>query len=257
MRKRPKPQKKPNGRPVLEPFVLAPLRKYRPRAVIGDSNQDRFNDFVLALALAFNDLKDLYLFRKSLSVTEPDPAEISPHAGQWNGMTIHLDRLMIAHLHETLMLIREFESEARSDRTTRLFESAPPDVRRDWEILVNTATDKGSPADTSFAKVLKQLRHNAAFHYYQPKPLVSGFRRHFFETPPAANNNSAFASIGRNLEETRFYFADAAVQGALAVIVGKIGSDKFRRRLNRALVAVNNAVEHIVEEHIKGAQENN
>jgi hypothetical protein len=62
-----------------------------------------------------------------------------------------------------------------------------------------------------FRAWLVKVRNNAVSHYYNPKALMQGYRRHFFEEPPAPYNEFAFASLGASLEETRFYFADAAV----------------------------------------------
>lgn len=82
-----------------------------------------------------------------------------------------------------------------------------------------------------------------AFHYYQAKVLLTGYEAFFRDAKPTPYNEFAFASIGRSLEATRFYFADAAASFTYANEDG--GDERFKladeaRKLstvNRYLIA--------------------
>ena len=76
-------------------------------------------------------------------------------------------------------------------------EKAFPSVRTKWDGLVKLS--KGEHAE------LEGLS----------KFLIKGCRRVFFEDETAKHNESALASLGDNLETTRFYMADAAAGATL------------------------------------------
>ena len=60
-----------------------------------------------------------------------------------------------------------------------------------------------------------KIRNSIAYHYYQPKKLVQGYKKHFLESPRSEHNALAYSSFGKNMEESRFYFADAAAERAV------------------------------------------
>lgn len=152
-------------------------------------------------------------------------------------------------------MIEEFREEALGPDVDKLLRRAPERTRTDWSDLVSIACRRGDATDGKFAKVLIQIRNNVAFHYAQPKPLAAGFRAHFFESPPNPTNEHAYCSFGRNMERTRFYFADAAVQGALKDIQESMGpNNAFIKNLARARDAMNRALAHLIEEYTRPAR---
>lgn len=57
------------------------------------------------------------------------------------------------------------------------------------------------------------------------------------------------------MEQTRFYFADAAIQGALTKLTEKnMASAKFVKRLGTAIDSVNHALQHIVTIYLEQAK---
>jgi|SRR5450759_432398 len=248
--------RKPLSKKAEPKTDLAPLTKYDPERVVAKQGRDEFTEFTMALAVAYNDLKGLFLWRELLlPLKPPDPTVVSAKSGEWHGVEIQIHRLLVAQLHELLKLIKEFESVASGEAMHRLLKKAPPSTRHHWDDLVKIATEKGTPRDTAFAEVLVQTRNSVSYHYYQPKMLIAGFRHYFFELAPGAHNESAFASIGENMEQTRFYFADAAILGALTKLTEKnMTSAKFVKRLRAAIDSVNHALEHIVTIYLEQAK---
>jgi hypothetical protein len=248
--------RKPPSRKGEPTTDLAPLTQFDPGKVVAKQGRDEFTEFILALAVAFNDLKGLLLWRQLLQPLRPsDPTKVSAKSGEWHGAEIQIHRLLVAQLHELLKLIKEFESVAGGETMHRLLKKAPPSTRHHWDDLVKIATEKGTPRDTAFAEVLVQTRNSVSYHYYQPKMLIAGFRHYFFELTQGAHNESAFASIGENMEQTRFYFADAAVQGALTKLTEKnMTSAKFVKRLGAVISSVNHALQHIVTIYLEQAK---
>ena len=236
-------------------FELAPLAKFDPAKIVSEQGNDRVASFILSLALAFNDLKGLLLFREALLPAKPaDQSAIAPDSGEWAGISLQVHRLLVAHLHELLLLIKEFEDEATGASIKAIMKRAARTVRDDWDELVKIAVGKGARSDTDFTRVLMLTRNNAVYHYNQPKPLVAGYRRHFFNNPPNPTNEHAYASVGQNMERTRFYFADAAVQGALENLLGAVDNEKFSNQAVRTIKAVNHALHFIVSGYIKRAK---
>lgn len=249
----------PKKRPTRDhdaPNALAPLTRYNPAKIVAKEGKNPLGEFVLALALAFNDLKGLIDWRQRIFPLKPsDEGELSPRAGEWAGIETQIHRLLVAQMHELLKLIKEFESVASGEAMRKILKKASSSTRHDWADLVKVATGKGATRDTDFAQVLVETRNNTSYHYHQPKGLVAGFRRCFFYSPRTPRNEVAFASVGLNMEQSRFYFADAAVEAAVEILADKtMGSAKFGKRLTAAIESVNQALAHIVSAYIKQAR---
>ncbi len=61
-----------------------------------------------------------------------------------------------------------------------------------------------SGADKAFKMAVMKIRNSIAYHYYQPKKLVQGYKKHFLESPRSEDNALAYSSFGKNMEESRF-----------------------------------------------------
>jgi hypothetical protein len=203
----------PSGQPSR--FELPEPSKFDPEKIIRPKGDDPFAMFMLALAVVFNDHKGLFLLSDGIDSLKPPDGEISAHAGEWHGLNMQIYRLRIGMFRELFTLIETFLTEANGPQMQRILKRIPPGARVHWEDLVRVALDKGGVSDKKFKTILVKIRANLSFHYYQPKQLVAGYRRHFFESEVQPGNAHAYASLGKNMERTRFYFADAAIQGSL------------------------------------------
>jgi hypothetical protein len=238
----------------MEPFNLSPLQRYRASDLVRPQGSDRLQSFLLALSVVFNDLKGILLFQKAYAHLKPAANEVSPQAGEWRGLEIQLQRYTLALVHELLTLIQTFEAEASGPEVNEWMRDAHPEIRSRWQRLLRVATGRNTRGDPAFTKVLVQIRNNISSHYYQPKVLVAGFRRHFFEAPKTAMNDVAFASVGRNMEQTRFYFADAALQAAMGKLSGSLGEKGFARRARRTATDINETLAHLLTKYIEPAK---
>lgn len=248
MSKRRRQNVMPKPRGAITPAEgLAPLSRYDPEKIVAKQGKQRLAEFLLALSVAFNDLKGILIWRDSHQLKKPADADaVTPSAGEWNGMEIQFHRLLVAHLHELLNLIEAYETEATGADVRNVLAKAPASTRHHWDDLVRTATGKGTAQDAKFAEILVLTRNNAAYHYNQAKPLVAGFRKHFFQSARTPHHEAAFASVGLNMEQTRFYFADAAMQATLENLAGQMGTSTFNKRLVTTIKAVNQALNTII-----------
>jgi hypothetical protein len=220
-------------------FHLAPLTAFPPQAL----TKARADTFIIALALCFNDLKGLLWYHDRLDAGR-DPSEVgaTPYNGQRSAMMLQAQRLLSGILFELLGLIKKAGIDDRlldDPEFVAALASIPSYARRDWKELVGVARtwDTKDP----YWKYLLRVRNDGAFHYSaNPRILAEGYHRHFFESPPNERNISAFMSLGDSMEETRFYFADAAAEG-FEVGLRKTTGGSFEqtiahvKRANRAL----------------------
>ena len=234
---------------------LASLTKLEPEKLVAKDGKDSLAEFVLALSLVFNDLKGIVYWREYIMLEPPpDKKAISPELGEWIGFDMQTHRLMVAQLHELLRLIEEFKEIVEGDEMRRIVKKAPPSTRRRWDEIVRIATGKGGLGDDIFANILVKVRNNASYHYYQPKALVAGFREFFYKSPKDEGNEWAYASIGNNMGQTRFYFADAAMQATLYTLTETPMGKKFAKRFGDVIDDVNQALAYIVGQYIKRAK---
>lgn len=196
----------------LPDFDLAPLRKFDPKAF--KSKYAGVDAFVLSLALAYNDLKDLEWVVWQLKKGEPEENEISAYNGQFYGFRIHMTRLTIAFLHEVVIAIETAGKEGvlAEPEFGMVLDLLTPKARKTWDAVVGIASGgSASKDDAEFLNFLAKVRHSAVYHYYQPKGLHKGYLRFFDEANITPHNEALYVSFGETMERTRFYFADAAI----------------------------------------------
>jgi hypothetical protein len=202
---------------------------------------------LLALALVFNDLKGLALMRDAIAGMPPKPFEISEHAGEWGGLELQMYRYQVSVLHELFKALSSFTSVLESEEFRALVASMPANAKGQWDELVAIASGTARAEETELGGLLARIRNSIGFHYYNPKTLADGFQYVFAGEGQHDGTRQAWASFGKNMEETRFYYADAAVQGALVQIQGKLGNDTFRRQMKRVHDATNESLRFLLE----------
>jgi hypothetical protein len=234
--------------------ALAPLTRLEPDKLVSKEGKDSLAEFMLALSLVFNDLKGIVSWRDYNRLQPPDDNVISAESGEWIGFEMQIHRLMIAQVHELLRLIEEFKDIVDGEEMQRIVKKAPASVRRRWDVIVRIATDRRSSRDDAFATILVRVRNNATYHYYQPKALLAGFREFFYKSPGNAGNEWAYASIGNNMGQTRFYFADAAMQATLYALTEKPMGKKFAKLFGDVIEDINQALAYIIGQYVKRAK---
>lgn len=226
-----------NGAPWFDPGPIVELdpAKIHPNGV--GTDEDRF---FLALSLAFNDLKSINWVLDLIKDEAGDRSTATAEDGEANGVTLTLIRYAAGTLSEALTLLEENRAFITGPAFERYSRRLKGEMGDNWRALFAHASGQ-SPE----SKMLKRIRANGAFHYYQPKVLAAGFRWHFFEREQDEFNRRALASAGRSTFSTRFFFADGAAGGLVKVDADACGIDDgykaigdFARLAHKGLAAV-------------------
>jgi hypothetical protein len=228
--------------PRCSNFDLAPLESFPPE--VFSRQHDEVDAFILALALAFNDLKGIMWMFQQLTDAPPESRDKpNPYLGQWVGMRLQCSRFAISILNEVLRAISFAANDGvlGSPRFLAVLERLTPSARDAWEELAKLA--QTAKSDDPVCALVVRVRNDLGYHYYQPKNLLRGYQAHFFGAEKTPLNQSAFASLGDTMEGTRFYFADASAQASQALLDPE---EKLLEQVNRYLRETNAVLRAVV-----------
>jgi len=189
---------------------LASLESFDPVAFeAGEKVSQDVCNFVLTLAVIYNDLKDLIHADVTLQTQAPElPFKISRHWGAYNGLRFHVWRLMVGLFHEVVDLIQRSDKVLEDSFFKSVLSQLPRKERDIWHDFISVACDKQTAtAEGHFALL---VRNKLVFHY-DPKVIQRAYRTFFSSGSHGAER--AFVSRGMDMKETRFYFADAVTRG--------------------------------------------
>lgn len=222
---------------------LGPLETFDPSAFLADEDTPQdLCDFVLALALAYNDLRDIFLARILLAEVAPtDSKTPTPHAALSNGLGIALLRAQAGTLHELLKLVAEKQSQLSHPIFVKTLGKLHKVGRSAWNAVVTAANNK--PAHDPMTKALLFCRNKVAFHY-DPKEIRRGYLLRFGSQ--STNDPRPLLSRGFAMRNRRFYFADAAAEAYLVEKGNDPAVDLFFRGGGKLLDNVNAALYLIV-----------
>jgi hypothetical protein len=232
-----------SGTPPIRGFreeceLLAPLESFDPAAFRGDDRvpQDVCN-FVLTLALAYNDCKDAIYAHIVLAESKPaEPPRRTKLWGALGGAQFHAFRAVASVIHEVCERIRTDDGVLRDEFFRSVVRNLPAPSREAWEALVDVAL-QATPKD-GLGKQLHRLRNKLTFHY-DPEALFIGYAEHFLGE--RKRDDRAFVSRGENMRATRFFFADAAATGYARSVAG---ADEAAEELKGDLQDAVNRVNH-------------
>lgn len=232
--------------------LLAPLSSVSPEAFIPKNKQDpkeqEVCNFVLALALVYNDFKDIHWARASLTKfgEKLDLTKLSAQCGQYSGLGLHLLRLLYGSMNELMVLIRSHPAALGHPLFSEIIHSLNADERKVWaEILAMSKGEKGEPG--SLQDIMHKIRNKSAFHYWDIKPLGCGYAQFFSAGGPGTEG--ALFSRGNTILASRFYFADAAVSGYFNILV-KTAQKDFKEHLNKFINQSDSVLFKIVDRFI-------
>jgi len=202
---------------------LAKLQYFTPKVFISDNKEEQeVCNFILMLALIYNDFKDLlwaYFYMEKCK--PPTISQPTSYIGQYGGINLHLTKLFHSLIFEFSKLIQENCVVFSHPLFIKTIQQIQKENKNNWNRLVSFAKgEEINKNDKELYKISCLIRNNIGFHYYQPKFLYSGYI-HFFSKKDNPTNQNAFISNGVSLESSRFYFADAAVQGCFERIISK------------------------------------
>ncbi len=198
----------------LAHFELAPALAVEPSAIVRDGS-DAVGALILSLAMVFNDLKGLVIASSFLREAR-ERARSEEEKGQVSGMVLQNARWAMGLTRELLALLEQRLEVIDSEEFQAVVASMPEASRSVWATLVSVARgDAGG--DRELRAALAGAREGVAFSYgASGEQLARGFETAFptaSSRPDLAVGRPAF-SDGKDLEGSRFYFADAAVKAA-------------------------------------------
>lgn len=237
----------PSRGPSFPRFSLAPMRGIDPVAIDTGSPVGRL---ILVLALAFNDLKGLLLFHRFLNGEARLLAgEPLSSRGQYTGLLLQTARFMAGLVHELMVELKEDQTEAiESPQFRGILAQLTSQALTSWEALLHVARGGSSPPGDSYSHTLLLVRNSLAFHY-SAKALGRGYREHFADPSRPLAARAVF-SDGKSMEDTRFFFADAAAEGALASVTG-LSQQTVLNRVAELAATINLALAPIVTTYLR------
>lgn len=163
---------------IENPYDLAPLESFDRDAFKGnDAVPQSVCNFVLTLALVFNDMRDVVYLHNLLLSKKPSGAfRINREWGAYNGLWTHSLRLMVALIHEVLNLLHDQQKTLEHPFFKEVLRQIPREARAQWNALVQAA--QGRQVNIPVGKFASLVRNKLAFHY-DPKEIFSGYSRFF------------------------------------------------------------------------------
>ena len=210
------------------------MRKSLPEdlipAKVGDAEEEAFFGFLLTLAMIFNDFKGLIVLNDTFKdVYKFEPSEINEHSGEYAGIQVQLLKLLYATVYEALVFIRESKKIYDSRRVQGLLQQTSANNQLVWEMLNKIAN--GEPTNDSrfdqfndLREFLVKARNNVGFHYQTRKELIAGYRKFFVDgianVAEDARRWAYRSTSATNFNSSRYYYADAALQGYYVNLFG-------------------------------------
>jgi hypothetical protein len=227
---------------------LAALETFDPAAFRGDATvPQQVCNFILALALIHNDCKDVMYSMVLLEHSKPaSPPDRTRDWGAFFGMRNHIFRVMVGILHELFGLIQQSQDVLEHPYVAHLVRQLPPKAREAWQTVVDVGL--GATPKSDFGKTLLLVRNKVAFHY-DPKAIYQGYEHHFFG--PRKSDDRAFISRGLSVQESRFYFADAAAEDYLNVVTAEQYLEKVYAAIAEFLRPLNHSLMELVDRFIQ------
>ncbi|MEK7644926.1 MAG: hypothetical protein AAB391_01185 [Patescibacteria group bacterium] len=190
-----------------------------PSKILDKDNQTELDNFFLMLGVIFNDLKGLLFFSnllkntyRPLSKEESVGQTTSAHLGEFSGLNLQISRLIIGLISEFILFLRENEKVLNHPRFKLFEKQLDKKMKKPWSEILTITFSKDTSSQDFLSKVAR-VRGNIVFHYSKSrKEIPASFLKKFNEEKKTSANQKAYYSIGSRMEDTRFYYCDAAVQ---------------------------------------------
>ncbi|MBI5475634.1 MAG: hypothetical protein HY964_02725 [Ignavibacteriales bacterium] len=187
---------------------LASLETFEPNVFKGDENvSQNLCDFILALTLAYNDLRDLTFARIILNdIKLDDERTLTTKLGFHSGLRNTITRIQTGFIRELLVLVAENKTTINEPSFKTLVQKLSKKGKKSW-LSIQTVSCEKTPSD-ALSKALIIIRNKVAFHY-DATQLGKAYKVAFLQP---SEYGKPLVSRGSAMSETRFYFADAAAQ---------------------------------------------
>lgn len=238
-----------------EDFKTGELKHIEPSRLIKEGVKSPIDNFFLVLAVIFNDLKGLVLFEKLIQDRYRDPLdnEVSSHSGECAGIFSQIYKIFVANIQEFFLFLKVKKDILETTEFKILLSKTNKDTQDKWKDIIDIAFDK-SPKGSEFSEYLLRTRNNVSFHYYQSdKNLRKSFLNFFNKKEKMKKNDFAYYSAGENMEGTRFFYADAAIEEFLRDGTGntKEFDMKYQKEISRIISEMNLAILRLLKIYLK------
>lgn len=206
-------------------------------------------NFVLTLAVFFNDFKDNAWAYHQLRLGQTNDPPYTRYQGEYTGMQNHLFKSICSLFHELLNLISDNLNTLKHPDFMEIDRKLNRADKSTWNDLLALSADKDDSSDPEFRQILLLIRHKLCGHLSQHE-VGRGYKHGFYKTD-GSKVSEAFISRGLTMNDTRLYFADVPVIGYMdKVIKGKMTAVKFFEKLNIIQRKVNSALMSIAYNYI-------
>ncbi len=233
-----------------------------PNLLITENKHNKTESFFLGLGVVFNDLKGLILFEKMLidNYEKPKNCEVSVNAGNYYGIIVQIDKLIASIINEFFIFLKKNADVLAGSELKEVLNRIATSDKQFWNAMVAAAYGK-LPKAEDLLRAIMQIRSNFTFHYdHSGKVLKNGYISRFFGKAQDIGKEFAYYSIGDSIENTRFYFSDAAVQESLYIAAGKkpkeisIGDasvEKFRSQIRETVNVMSATIVSLLKNYIQ------
>ena len=233
------------------------LKHIEPYRLIKEDIDDPLARFFLVLAVIYNDLKGLSIFEKLVIDTyrPVELEEVSVQVGELGGLFTQIGKLFISNIKEFFDFLKENENILLSSEFKEVLSKINnKDIENRWKDIIDVAFDR-SPESSDFTKHLILIRNNVAFHYNQSgKELKKSFCNFFYKKEKIGKNDLAYYSIGETIYDTRFFYADGAVQEYLRSAKGDQldGFDiKYKKEISKLIYNMSFTISRLLKAYLK------
>lgn len=222
------------------------LSNISPMHIIDLDNKKDIQSFFLILGLIFNDIKGLIFFQKIIedNYRKPDVNEVSAHSGEYNGLVVQAERLLIAATAEFISFLDKNKAVVNSINFQVILKGLNSENRKSWDNLV-----KFGSQSTTLTKIAR-VRSNIAFHYdHSMEELRRGFIDSFFnKRGDLIQHRHAYYSLGDDVETTRIHFSDAAAEDYVHSLIAIEDKNEIRK----AIIDMNQSVHALLCLYLEG-----
>ncbi len=238
----------------MKKTFIGELDGIAPSKLVNKSKIDDLDRFFLVLSLIYNDLKGLIIFDTTLRETYEWPlgTEPSVHAGEFAGLRLHIERLLIGLVSEFFIFLKKNEAIIGTYPFQMILNKLSKDDVKYWKSF-QSAVSESSEKDSFFSK-LARIRGNIVFHYdHSGDELVSGFIDKFYNQEKTSANKKAFFSSGDNMESTRFFYCDASVESYLMehLKVKPTERENYQKELQDQIANMNLVIGKLIRKYLE------
>jgi len=203
---------------------LEELESFDNEVFIGnDTVPQEVCNLILSLAIIFNDYRDILHINEIIMLKKPDGVfKISRVHGAYGGIQFHIIRELIRLTRELIDLVSENKRVIESPYSRSIIQILKGKDREAWDAIEDIAFGKLNK--TKLGVFILQIRNQVSSHY-SPKAISKGYN-HYFRSNGLINKR-AYISRGSSAYYTRYYFADAAIQGCFEQYLAVFEGDDY------------------------------